>query len=165
MRMRFGGYSVPAEMEIVLAVGKGFGIDEALSIYTSKIYVNDWVSMKYKYNNSGSCSHMISPEQTKKLLGEYSKAVLVIGKKTEDFKIAVLAMEKELYKKGYYKALALTNGQCDFCSSNGKNSATAKRPSFEPMGIDILATVRKFKKNVEQPKEGEMPPYAIILVE
>lgn len=164
MRMRFGGYSVPAEMEIVLAVGKNFGIDEALSIYTSKIYVNDWVSMKYKCNTHG-CSHMTSPEQTRKILGEYSKAVIVIGKKTEDFKTAVLAMEKELYNKGYYKALALINGSCDFCDSNGKNNTAAKRPSFEMMGIDILATVRKFKKNVEQPKEGEIPPYAIILVE
>lgn len=162
--MRFGGYSVPAEMEIVLAVGKDFGIDEALSIYTSKIYVNDWVGMKYKYNNSNGCSHIISPEQTRKLLGEYSKAVLVIGKKADDFKAAVLAMEKELCKKGYYKALALINSHCDLCNKE-KEACSAKRPSLELMGIDILATVRKFKKNVEQPKEGEMPPYAIILVE
>jgi len=165
MRMRFGGYSTPAEMEIVLAVGKTFDIDEALSIYTAKIYVTDWVSMKYRYNNPDSCSHMISPEQTRKLLSEYSKAVLVIGKKKESFKTAVLAMEQELCKKGYYKAFALINGQCDFCSSAEANPAIKRRPSLELMGIDILATVRKFKKNAEQPKDGEMPPYAIILVE
>ncbi|MEM4263782.1 MAG: DUF2284 domain-containing protein [Candidatus Woesearchaeota archaeon] len=165
MRMRFGGYSAPAELDIVLAVGKNFDVDEALPIYTSKIYVNDWVGFKYKYNNSGKCSHSIDSDQTRKLLREYSRAVLVIGKKTENFKEAVISMEKELVKNGFYKALALINGPCDLCQTTENGSEAKHRPSLELLGIDILATVRKFKKNVEQPKEGEMPPYAIILVE
>lgn len=153
-----------SEMDVVLAVGKDFDIDEALSIYTSKIWINDWVSMKYKYDND-DCSHLVSTEQTKKLIREYKRAVLVIGKKMDDFKVAVLAMEKELVKNGYYKALALINGPCDFCGSVEINPDIKKRPCLEQVGIDIHATVRKFKKNTEPPKEGELRPYAIILVE
>ena len=104
------------ELDVVLTVGKDFDVDEAISIYTSKIWVNDWVGMKYKYNND-ACSHLVSTEQTKRLLREYKRAVLIVGKKMKDFKIAVLAMEKELIKNGFYKSLALINGPCDFCSS------------------------------------------------
>jgi predicted metal-binding protein len=152
------------DLDIVLAVGKDFDVDEAVSIYTSKIWVNDWVSMKYKYNNDG-CSHIVPTEQTNKLLREYKRAVLVIGKNMKEFKIAVLAMEKELVKNGYFKSLALINGPCDFCSSVDIDPEIKRRPSLELMGIDIHTTVRKFKKNTEPPKEGEIRPYAIILVE
>ena len=147
------------ELDIVLRVGQKYGIDEALSIYTSKIYFNYWVGLKYRYANQDSCKHTMSPDQTYRLLKEYRRAVLVIGNKKEDFNKAILEMEKELIQEGHYKSIALINGPCALC----KNEKTA-RPALESLGIDILATIRKFKKNVEQPAIGEYPPYAIILV-
>ncbi|MBW3004786.1 DUF2284 domain-containing protein [Candidatus Woesearchaeota archaeon] len=147
------------EVDIVLRVGQKYGIDEALSIYTSKIYVNHWVGLKYRYENQDSCKHTMGADQTYRLLKEFRRAVLVLGNKNEDFQKAVLEMEKELIQEGHYKAIALINGPCTLC----KGESTA-RPALESLGIDILATVRKFKKNVPQPKIGEYPPYAIILV-
>lgn len=148
-----------SDVEIVLKVGHKYGIDEALSIYTSKIYVNHWVSLKYKYANMDSCTHAMHPDQTVRLLKEYTRAVLVIGNKDEDFEKAVFEMEQQLFQEGYYKTIALINRPCSFCKKN-----CFAMPSIESLGIDILATVRKFKKNVPQPKIGEYPPYAIILV-
>ena len=135
-------------MDIVLRVGQKYGVDEALSIYTSKIYFNYWVGLKYRYDNQDSCKHTMSPDQTYRLLKEYRRAVLVIGNNKDDFN-----------KEGHYKAIALVNGPCALC----KGEKTA-RPALESLGIDILATVRKFKKNVKQPAIGEYPQYAILLV-
>ena|GEM_PF-3975111 len=148
----------PNDLDIVLRVGKKYGVDEAVSIYTSKIYVNHWVGLKYQYANKDSCKHILGPDQTYKLLKEYRRAVLIIGSKKEDFNKAILEMETQLIKEGLYKALALINSPCALCSKE-----KIARPSLESLGIDILATVRKFKKNVKQPAIGEYPPYAIIL--
>jgi predicted metal-binding protein len=147
------------DIDIVLRVGQKYGIDEALSIYTSKIYIHHWVGLKYKYANKDSCKHMLHPDQTYRLLKEYKRAVLVLGNKKEDFEKAVVEMEERLIKEGYYKSLALLNSPCTLCKKQDN-----ARPSLETLGIDILATVRKFKKNVPQPAVGEYPPYAIILV-
>ena len=156
--IKFKG-NMTSDVDIVLKVGYKYGIDEALSIYTSKIYVNHWVGLKYRYSTKDSCKHALNADQTYKLLKEYKRAVLIVGNKKDDFNKAVLEMENQLVQEGYYKALALINGPCSLCKK--ENPA---RPSLESLGIDILATVRKFKKNVPQPKVGEYPPYAIILV-
>jgi predicted metal-binding protein len=147
------------DTDVVLRVGRKYDIDEALSIYTSKIYVNHWVGLKYRFATKDSCSHMLSPDQTYKLLKEYKRAVLVIGNKKEDFKKALVEMEQELIKEGYHKSVALVNEPCSICKGD-----EITRPAFEPLGIDIISTVRKFKKNISQPKNGEYPPYGIILV-
>jgi len=153
-------FSTPmaSDIDIVLKVGYKHGIDEALSIYTSKIYVNHWVGLKYQYANKNSCQHSMHPDHTLRLLKEYKRAVLIIGNKKSDFQKAVLEMEQQLIQEGYFKAIALMNTPCALCKKS-----TEPRPSLEAMGIDILTTVRKFKKNVAQPKPGEYPPYAIIL--
>ncbi|MBW2994458.1 DUF2284 domain-containing protein [Candidatus Woesearchaeota archaeon] len=147
-----------SDIDIVLKVGYKHGIDEALSIYTSKIYVNHWVGLKYQYANKNSCKHSMHPDQTLRLLKEYKRAVLIIGNKKTDFHKAILEMEHQLIQEGYFKAIALINGPCALCKKSDE-----ARPSLEALGIDILTTVRKFKKNIPQPKSGEYPPYAIIL--
>ncbi|MBW2986657.1 DUF2284 domain-containing protein, partial [Candidatus Woesearchaeota archaeon] len=88
----------------------------------------------------------------------YKRAVLIIGNKKTDFHKAILEMEHQLIQEGYFKAIALINGPCALCKKSDE-----ARPSLEALGIDILTTVRKFKKNIPQPKSGEYPPYAIIL--
>lgn len=147
------------DTDVVLRIGRKYGIDEALSIYTSKIYVNHWVGIKYRFAVKDSCKHVLSPDQTNKLLKEYRRAVLVIGNKKEEFKKALVEMEQELIKEGYNKAIALVNEPCSVCSGD-----EIARPAFEPLCIDIISTVKKFKKNIAQPKPGEYPAYGIILV-
>ena len=154
------GSSTPNELSIALETGKKFDIDEALSIYTSKIYVKDWVALRNKYLTK-NCEHHLNASQTQKILYEYKRALLIIGKDMKKFKQGVLKIEESLIKKGFYKAIAIINGPCEMCAKK----IDSRRPSFDIMAIDILATIRKFKKNVEPPKKGELAPYAIILVE
>jgi len=153
------------ELSIVLKTGADYGIDEALPIYTSKIDVKDWIGLKYTYDNADGCNHLIGPEKTRSILREYKRALLVIGKSQERFKEAILAIEKELKASGFYKAFSLINGPCEFCSGIDLNPEISRRPSLDLMGIDILATVRRFKKNEPSSEEGESKPYSIILVE
>ena len=112
--------SVASDVDIVLKVGYKYGIDEALSIYTSKIYVHHWVGLKYKYANKDVCQHALHPDQTARLLKEYKRAVLVIGNKKEGFRKAVLEMEQQLIQEGYYKALVLINTPCTLCQKKRK---------------------------------------------
>jgi predicted metal-binding protein len=170
------------EVEIALSVGKKFGIDEILSIYTSKIDVFDWVEAKCKFGcdrfGSNYCCppHTFSPEQTRRLMKEYRKAILIFGKEgapeeQKKFKEALVEMEKELAKANYHKAFALVPGPCDACSRchvlDGMQCIhpEKKRPAMEGMGIDIVSTVRRFKKNFSIPKEKSFAQVGIILLE
>jgi len=153
------------ELSIVLKVGADFGIDEALPIYTAKIEVKDWVGLKYTYDNADGCNHLIGPDQTRNILREYKRALLIIGKTHEKFKEGILSIEKELKSYGFYKAFSLINGPCAFCSGIDLNPEISRRPSLDLMGVDIFATVKRFKKNELPPQEGKTTPYAIILVE
>ena len=170
------------EIEIVLEVGKKYGIDEALSIYTSKIDVYDWVEAKCrfgceKYGTNYCCPpHTFNPEQTRKLLREYRRAILVFGKngsieEQKKFREALIQMEKELLKNNFYKAFALVPGPCHICSrchaldNIGCINPGQKRPAVEGMGIDIVATVRRFKRNFEISKDKTFEPIGIILLE
>ncbi len=171
-----------SETEIILSVGKKYGIDEALIIYTSKIDVNEWVEAKCRFGcekfgiNYCCPPHTFTPEQTRKILKEYRRAALIFGKEgsLEDqkkFREALIEMEKELFKNNYYKAFALVPGPCNVCSRchvlDGMQCIhpAQKRPAIEGMGIDVFATVKRFKRNFEMNKEKMHIPVGIILLE
>ena len=153
-----------SELDIAMSTGKKFGIDEALVIYTSKVDIRDWVNIQCRfgcphYNKNWSCPpQSVNVEQTRNLLREYTKAVLVIGDNGEmdlrKFRKGMLEIEKALRLNNYHKALALTMGPCDLCAQcallNGANCVYPedKRPTIEGTGIDIIGTVKKFKKNI-----------------
>jgi len=94
---------------------------------------------------------------------EYKKAVLVIGDNgnmdLKKFGVALLDIEKTLRLNSYYRAFALAMGPS---MANKK----VDRPTLEDLGIDMVATVKKFKKNME-PLEfvGRYPSFGLILLE
>ncbi len=168
----------------VLSVGKKYGIDEAIIIYTSKVEVKKWVVGKCRYgceryHRSYSCPpHSISPNRMKEMMMEYKRAILVVEKpdgdeKMRDFRKALIAMEKELYTNDYYKAFALVPGTCTTCETC--NAVTRKtcvnpsenRPCIEGTGIDVFALVKRFKKNAKVNKKASEPfrAYGLILLD
>lgn len=147
---------MPNGLDSVLEIAKKFNIDEAIDLYTSKIEVADWVAVKAKHaaEFAESWLHAIPVERMKQLLHhDYSKAVLLIGKESKKFTQDIIAIENELSKNGFPKALALVAGP-----QEGKPHEV--RPSLETCGVDALGTLKKFKKNVE-----EMPSMSIVLLE
>lgn len=155
--------AVSEQLSTVIAVGKKYGIDEAIDFSASKIDIKNWVAAKCKYccpNFRQNCQQTaLPPEELKKIVSEYRSAILVVGKGPGNFRDAVLEMEAELLKKGFYKAFALISG-AEETQEQGK-----QRPRILSSGIDLTALMRRFKKNFPPLKTGECPSWAVILVD
>ena len=171
------------DVELIVSTGKKFGIDEALVIYTSKIIIGDNIKLRCKfgckhYSKNYSCPpHTYTLERFKKILREYKKAVLLIGKadndkKKSEFRKGVLKIEEELRKNKYYKATSFIAGPCNLCETCTLQLAKSciepdsKRASLEGCGVDIIETIKKFKKNFNiYEREKMFNSIAIILLE
>lgn len=170
--------------QIALSEGKKYGINEAMVIYTSKIDVKDFVALKCKYGcsrygKSHSCPpNTPSPDETRRILDEYKKALLVGGEVRGGFsgqlKISagILAVERALFLNGYYKAFGMTSGSCIFCEECAYprkepcNFPEKCRPSMEGMSIDVFSTLKKFKKNLDIIRDRKkFISYGLILLE
>lgn len=168
-------------LDIVLNTAKKHGIDEALIIYTTKIETKDWLLLKCKYGcrhyskNHACPPYAITPDDMRKLLREYKRAVLVIGKDNGkqdsiSFKKAVLDIENSLLLNNFNKAMAMTTGPCIGCEECLHTEhcpfPEQKRPSLEGVGIDIVATVKKFKRNIDfQVQSQPFPSFGLILLD
>jgi len=170
------------ESDIVLTAGKKFGIDEALVIYTSKIDILQKMLLQCQFNCKHygkyyTCPPHTTPiEQTRELLKEYKKAVLVIGEQgkmdLKKFHQAMAAIEATLKLNNYDKAIALSMGPCSLCDTctvlKGKPCIypEKKRPSVEGMGIDLVSTMKKYKKNIVLEVKGvKFPSFGLVLLE
>lgn len=89
------------------------GAKEAKIIDTETIFVGHWVQWKCQYGcslyNEDAFHRPAAPdvEETKKMLKEYSKALLIHGSKGTSLSESAVKLEQEATKQGYYKAFAL----------------------------------------------------------
>lgn len=81
-------------------------------------------------------------------------------------------VEREIFLKGYQKALLLTMDPCGLCEKcTGKRELCVHprtaRPTPEAMAVDVYATVRKYDFPVEvlTHQSQRMNRYAILLIE
>lgn len=170
------------ETDIVLTAGKKFGVDEALMIYTSKIDTKNQMLLQCQFTCKHYGKYYTCPpelptiEKTRELLKEYKKAILVIGDQgkmdLKKFHRAMLAIEGTLKLNNYDKALALSMGPCSLCDTctvvKGKPCVypERKRPSVEGLGIDLISTVKKYKKNLPPELVGKkFPSFGLVLLE
>jgi len=172
------------EEQIALSTGKKYGINEAIVIYTSKIDVKDYVLLKCKfgctrYGKSYNCPpNTPTPDQTRRILTDYKKALIVGGEVKGGFigqkriSEGIIAIERALFLNGYYKTFGLTPGSCVICENCGLgDNKPCKypekcRPSMESMGIDVFSTLKKFKKNLDVIKDRtKFICYGLILLE
>ncbi len=157
---------------------KELGFIEVFPISVDLVHVPHWADLRCRYGcgqyGGPHCPpHSPSPEKTKEMLKDYTRALLVQGEPpTEDFQSRVLQAEKEAFQAGYYKAFAFWAGPCSLCSfcegSRGDCCNTRNaRPSMEGAGIDVFETVRRAGLTVETlKKQGEFIKYfALLLLE
>ena len=130
------------------------GAKEAKIISISTVKTGAWVFYKCKFGCSGFAERLTcppyspSPKQTREILASYKKGLLLhtnSKSKVDISKIAV-ALEKEAFFRGYYKAFAMGAGPCRFCNACNTQKACRRpdgaRPSMEACGIDVFRTVR-----------------------
>jgi hypothetical protein len=103
-----------ATMEDVLKKAYELGAEKAKIIGTETIVVEKWVRWKCLYGcplyNKDPYHPPIAPDadETKQMLREYSKAVLLNGPKGKPLTETAVRLEGEAYNMGYYKAFAMT---------------------------------------------------------
>ena len=84
----------------------------------------------------------------------------------------VLALEREVFLSGYYKAFSFTPAPCNLCdpcknTKRGCRNPLVARPTLEAFGVDVFATARKIGYPVRVLKgyEEETNRFGLLLVE
>jgi len=152
------------------------GALKAKVIAPSTVETGHWVRWKCQFGcgGFGGClvcpPHAPTPAETRKMLDEYKKAVFFESPRGEAKRIAV-ALERELFLAGHYKALGLGAGPCDLCDTcafdKGCRHPDRARPAMEACGIDVFATARKhrFTINVVRTRQAPQHYFGLVLVE
>jgi predicted metal-binding protein len=127
------------------------GAKSARVIAIETVVTAAWTRMRCQYGCVGygrrlSCPpHSPTPEQTQAVLDCYKTGILVEG---ELWKVdpVLVAVEREVFLSGYYKAWSMGEGpchQCDSCAMKaGCRFPQQLRPSMEASGIDVFQTLK-----------------------
>ena len=151
----------------LLEKGKKYGLDAVFPFNINKLVVSEWVHLKCRYGcknyNTNWCCPPATPEPEKvrKILSEYTTALLLVGSKTcADFYRnngrkrglqvkgwkGTIGMERMLFLEGYYKAFSLVGECCALCKSCAYPEECRfpqeKRPSVESFSIDVIGTLK-----------------------
>ncbi|MBZ0158238.1 MAG: DUF2284 domain-containing protein [Alphaproteobacteria bacterium] len=107
--------SVPGKgIENLVQRARELGADKAKTISTDTVAVEEWVRWKCLYGCPFHGKDAYHPpcapdaESTKKVMKEYSTAILMNSSKGKSLTEAAVRLEGEAYQAGYYKAFALT---------------------------------------------------------
>ena len=137
------------------------GAKDAKIIDVKTVKTAAWVRYKCQYgcDGFGECltcpPNSSTPKETQEILNDYKKAILLHNEKgaKKDISDVAVALEKEAFFAGYYKALAMGAGPCRLCAScNVKGPcrhAYKARPSMEACGIDVYQTARSNGFSIE----------------
>ena len=102
------------KMEYLLKRALDLGAEKAKIIDADTVVVAEWVRWKCQYGCPLFEKDPFHPpfapdaESTKKVLKEYTKAILLNGPNGQTLSEAAVKLEGEAYHRGYYKAFALT---------------------------------------------------------
>jgi hypothetical protein len=101
-------------MDYLLKRATELGAEKAKLIDTETVVMAEWVRWKCQYGcplyEKDAFHPPFAPEaeSTKKVLKEYTRAILLNGPNGQTLSEAAVKLEGEAYHRGYYKAFALT---------------------------------------------------------
>ena len=101
-------------IEAVVEKAYALGCEKAKIIDTCTVIIEKWVRWKCLYGcpfyNKDGFHPPLAPgvDETKEVLGEYAKAILLSGPKGKALTDIAVRLEGEAYHMGFYKAFALT---------------------------------------------------------
>jgi predicted metal-binding protein len=137
-----------------------------------------WVRLKCQFGCDGYAQCLVcppytpTPEEMRKVLDSYRRALLLHFEPDMDVKAAVVELEREIFLRGAWKALGLGAGPCYLCERcalqvGGCRHAERARPAMEACGIDVFTTVRKAGLPIEVVRTTRQCPnyYGLILVD
>jgi predicted metal-binding protein len=133
-----------------IALAKKLGAKDAKVIPAKSIVAAEWVRMKCRFGCGGYGGCLTcppdspAPDETRRMLGFYTKALLVQGGGHTGIRELVVKLEREIFLDGYFKAFGMGAGPCELCRTCAKTCRHPydTRPSLEACGIDVFTTVR-----------------------
>ncbi|OGW58581.1 MAG: hypothetical protein A2Z09_04440 [Nitrospirae bacterium RBG_16_43_8] len=111
---RAGGNVMEDKIDQLLKRSLELGAEKAKVIDTNSVVVEEWVRWKCVYGCAFYGKDTYHPPcapdagNTKKMMKEYSKAILLNGSKGKALTEAAVRLEGEAYHMGFYKAFAMT---------------------------------------------------------
>jgi len=174
--MKRNSKSLNKSEQIIRQIAKKAGARNIKIINPQEVETATWVRYECHFGCSAYGSSLVwppytpNPEQTRKVLAEYEKAVLFEAERYDVKKIAVI-IEKDLFYKNYFKAFALGAGPCRLCKEcsfdEGCRYPDESRPSMEGCGIDVFSTVRKFGYKIDTVKDNieDTHFFGLVLIE
>ena len=104
------------------------------------------------------------------MLDQYKRGVLFEAGRGQPKKIAV-ALEKQLFLQGFYKAFGMGAGPCNLCKEcafeEGCRKPELARPALESCGIDVFATARRhgFSIDVVRNESDAQHYFGLVLID
>lgn len=154
------------------------GAKDARIIAASDVETAPWVRWKCQFGCDGYGRCLVcppftpGPEEMRKVLDAYHRAVLIHFDPEADVKAAVAELEREIFLCGAWKAFGLGAGPCYLCKKcpvdEGRcRHAERARPAMEACGIDVFSTVKKAGFPIEVVKSTRQCPnyYGLVLVD
>ena len=180
------GKIIEDKLQQLLDKALELGAAKAKLIDTSTVVVGDWVRWKCRYGcqfyNKDAFHAPCSPnaDETRKVIGEYNKALLINSPNGVSLSLAALKLEYEAGDLGYYKAFAIV--AIPFRASGGTTCPTAPeetpaestnlgdnttRPMMEACGIDVYKTAwaNGFEISTKKETYGKWNYFALVLIE
>ena len=165
-----------ADLQGFVRRARELGAADAKVIDPASIVTAAWVRLKCQfgcggYNASLCCPpYTPTPEQTRRALDCYRRAILVHCQPGVDVQELVATLEREVFLAGYYKALALSCGPCRLCEECNLDSCVhpdRARPALEACGVDVYATARAngFPIEVVTDSSCDQNYYGAVLVD
>lgn len=152
------------------------GARDARVISPQDVVTGHWVRWKCRFGCGGYGSSLVcpphspTPAETRAVLDEYSTAILFETPSGDTKRIAV-ALEREVFLAGYYKAFGLGSGPCELCRTcagdEGCRHPEEARPAMEACGIDVFATARRHGFTIDVVRDYKEPQhyFGLVLVE
>ena len=166
-----------ADLSKYLEMALEAGARDAVVIPANLVQCAEWVRLKCQYGCGGydrcrTCPpHSPTPEVTRRVVGEFKRAILIHGDHHTDVSAIAADLEREAFLDGFYRAFSFHSGPCHFCASCDpakpcRNPSRA-RPAMEAAGIDVFATARAAGLPLEVVRDDTCPQnyYSLVLID
>ena len=154
---------------------KEMGARNAKVIPPKTVVTAEWVRMKCQFGCRGYGKRLTcppnspAPDRTRRMLDEYSHALLIHVDDDTEVHELVTTLEREAFFDGHFRAFGLGAGPCDLCDKCGKRCKhpSQARPSMESCGIDVFSTARAhgFPIEVLTDRDCDHDYYGLVLIE
>lgn len=176
------------DLEKYCALAIQGGVTNAKQIHPGTIVTAPWVRLKCQFGcagyGKGHCCppRTPGPQETREILDSYRRAILfhiedpAIPEEPRPFlsaRDALIDLEGEMFKDGYYKAFIFLSGPCRLCRKcEALEDKTCQfplkaRPCMESCGMDVYETVRNNGFFIKPLREKTEPKnyYCLMMVD